>query len=111
MSIRFEKVDHEYSPKTPFAFLALQDIDLEFTEGKITAVIGATGSGKTTLIDLIPRFYDASAGEVLVDGKNVRDYTPPAAARPRWSSILTAYCCRPKAASPSASIRSGPVRS
>ena len=38
------------------------------------AIIGATGSGKTTLISLIPRFYDATAGEVLVDGVNVRDY-------------------------------------
>ena len=43
--------------------------------GETLAVIGATGSGKTTLVSLIPRFYDATEGEVLVDGVNVRDYT------------------------------------
>jgi ATP-binding cassette subfamily B protein len=53
----------------------LENIDLTVRQGETLAVNGATGSGKTTLIDLIPRFYDATAGEVLVDGKNVRDYT------------------------------------
>ncbi|MCR5067324.1 MAG: energy-coupling factor transporter ATPase [Erysipelotrichaceae bacterium] len=82
MSIRFEKVDHEYSPKTPFAFLALQDIDLEFTEGKITAVIGATGSGKTTLVQhlnglLLPSKGSVTVGEHTIKAseklKNVKD--------------------------------------
>lgn len=53
----------------------LDSIDLTVRQGETLAVIGATGSGKSTLIDLIPRFYDATAGEVLVDGKNVKDYT------------------------------------
>ena len=53
----------------------LDNIDLTVRQGETLAVIGATGSGKSTLIDLIPRFYDATAGEVLVDGKNVKDYT------------------------------------
>ena len=53
----------------------LDNIDLTVRQGETLAIIGATGSGKSTLIDLIPRFYDATAGEVLVDGKNVRDYT------------------------------------
>ncbi|MBQ6019498.1 MAG: ABC transporter ATP-binding protein [Clostridia bacterium] len=53
----------------------LENIDLTVRQGETLAVIGATGCGKSTLIDLIPRFYDATAGEVLVDGKNVRDYT------------------------------------
>ncbi len=53
----------------------LEHIDLTVRPGETLAIIGATGSGKSTLIDLIPRFYDATAGEVLVDGKNVRDYT------------------------------------
>lgn len=53
----------------------LTNIDFKLNKGEILAIIGATGSGKTTLISLIPRFYDATEGEVLVDGVNVRDYT------------------------------------
>ena len=52
----------------------LQNISFKVNKGETMAIIGATGSGKTTLISLIPRFYDATAGEVLVDGVNVRDY-------------------------------------
>ncbi len=52
----------------------LQNINFKVNKGETMAIIGATGSGKTTLISLIPRFYDATAGEVLVDGVNVRDY-------------------------------------
>ena len=46
--------------------------------GRRVAVIGSTGSGKTTLINLVPRFFDATSGEVLVDGRNVREYTEEA---------------------------------
>ena len=53
----------------------LQDISFRATRGETVAIIGSTGSGKSTLIDLIPRFYDASTGEVLVDGINVKEYT------------------------------------
>lgn len=53
----------------------LIDIDFKVNKGETLAIIGATGSGKTTLISLIPRFYDATTGEVLVDGVNVKDYT------------------------------------
>lgn len=53
----------------------LSDISFRVNRGETLAVIGATGSGKTTLVSLIPRFYDATEGEVLVDGVNVRDYT------------------------------------
>lgn len=53
----------------------LTGIDFKVNKGETLAIIGATGSGKTTLISLIPRFYDAARGEVLVDGVNVRDYT------------------------------------
>lgn len=52
----------------------LSDISFKANKGETVAFIGSTGSGKTTLVNLIPRFYDASAGEVLVDGVNVRDY-------------------------------------
>ena len=53
----------------------LIDINFRVNKGETLAIIGATGSGKTTLISLIPRFYDATRGEVLVDGVNVKDYT------------------------------------
>ena len=52
----------------------LSDISFKANKGETVAFIGSTGSGKTTLVNLIPRFYDASKGEVLVDGVNVRDY-------------------------------------
>ena len=53
----------------------LNHISFKLGRGKTLAIIGATGSGKSTLISLIPRFYDATEGEVLVDGVNVRDYS------------------------------------
>lgn len=53
----------------------LTNISFKVNRGETLAVIGATGSGKTTLVSLIPRFYDATQGEVLVDGVNVKDYT------------------------------------
>lgn len=52
----------------------LSNISFEINKGQTLAIIGATGSGKTTLISLIPRFYDATEGEVLVDGVNVKNY-------------------------------------
>jgi len=56
----------------------LNDISFTANQGETVAFIGSTGSGKSTLINLIPRFYDATDGEVLVDGINVRDYTQEA---------------------------------
>ena len=54
---------------------AIRNISFHAKKGQTVAFIGATGSGKSTLVNLIPRFYDATQGEVLVDGRNVRDYT------------------------------------
>jgi ATP-binding cassette, subfamily B, bacterial len=67
--VRFEGVDFEYLDGRP----VLQGIDLEVAGGKTIALIGHTGSGKTTLTSLIPRFYDVTAGRVTVDGVDVRD--------------------------------------
>jgi len=53
----------------------LKKISFSVRKGETVAFIGATGSGKSTLIDLVPRFYDATEGEVLVDGRNVKEYT------------------------------------
>lgn len=52
----------------------LSDISFECKPGQVTAIIGGTGSGKSTLIKLIPRFYDVTEGQVLIDGVDVRDY-------------------------------------
>lgn len=53
---------------------ALKNVSLKFDRGQTIGIIGGTGSGKTTLVDLIARFYDATEGAVYVDGENVRDY-------------------------------------
>ncbi len=67
--IRFEHLSFEYAPGRP----VLEDVDLELEPGRTVALIGHTGSGKTTLASLIPRFYDATTGRVTVDGADVRD--------------------------------------
>jgi ABC-type multidrug transport system fused ATPase/permease subunit len=67
--VRFEHVSFEYASGRP----VLKDIDLELEPGRNVALIGHTGSGKTTLVSLVPRFYDVTAGRVLVDGVDVRD--------------------------------------
>jgi ABC-type multidrug transport system fused ATPase/permease subunit len=67
--VRFEHADFGYEPGR----LVLEDIDLDIAPGATVALIGRTGSGKTTLATLVPRFYDATAGRVLVDGVDVRD--------------------------------------
>ena len=68
-NVRFEHVDFEYAPGRP----VLKDIDLELEPGRTVALIGHTGSGKTTLASLVPRFYDITGGRVTVDGSDVRD--------------------------------------
>ena len=70
-SVEFRDVSFRY----PHAAAdELSHISFRVEHGQTLAIIGATGSGKTTLVSLIPRFYDATQGEVLVDGVNVRDY-------------------------------------
>jgi ATP-binding cassette subfamily B protein len=68
-AIRFERLSFAYAADRP----VLHEIDLELAPGKTVALIGHTGSGKTTLAALVPRFYDATEGRVLVDGVDVRD--------------------------------------
>ena len=51
----------------------LTDINFTAEPGKTTAIIGSTGSGKSTIVNLIPRFYDVTGGELLIDGVNIKD--------------------------------------
>jgi ABC-type multidrug transport system fused ATPase/permease subunit len=69
--IRFEGVRFEYLEGRP----VLDGVDLDVPAGRTIALIGRTGSGKTTLTSLVPRFYDVTAGRVAVDGADVRDVT------------------------------------
>ena len=70
-TIEFKNVSFKYPGAKNYV---LEDISFTASKGETVAFIGATGSGKSTLINLIPRFYDATEGEVLVNGINVRDY-------------------------------------
>lgn len=70
-SVEFKKVDFSY-PDAPEK--VLDDISFKAEAGQTTAFIGSTGSGKSTLINLVPRFYEATSGEILIDGINIRDY-------------------------------------
>ena len=71
--IEFKNVTYRYYKNSSEPVLS--NIDLKIEAGSTVGIIGSTGCGKTTLVSLIPRLYDTDEGEVLVDGKNVKDYT------------------------------------
>ncbi len=68
-SIEFKNVSFSYND-TP----VLQNIDLTVQKGKTIALVGSSGAGKSTMVDLIPRFHDVTGGEILIDGVNIRSY-------------------------------------
>lgn len=70
-TVEFKNVSFKYPDADEYL---LKDISFKVEKGNTVAFIGSTGSGKSTLINLVPRFYDATDGEVLVDGVNVKDY-------------------------------------
>jgi ABC-type multidrug transport system fused ATPase/permease subunit len=75
--IHFEGVDFGYDPERP----VLEEIDLEIEPGQNVALIGHTGSGKTTLTALVPRFYDVTSGRLEIDGVDVKDIKLPSLRR------------------------------
>ena len=71
-TIEFKNVSFKYPGSSSYS---LQNISFKANKGDVIAIVGATGSGKSTLVNLITRFYDVSEGEILVDNINVKDYT------------------------------------
>ncbi|MBW5446028.1 ATP-binding cassette domain-containing protein [Cohnella sp. CFH 77786] len=69
--VRFERVDFGYRPDVPI----LRDISFEAPAGSSTALVGPTGAGKTTIVNLLTRFYDVTGGSIRIDGRDIRDYT------------------------------------
>jgi subfamily B ATP-binding cassette protein MsbA len=69
--IEYRKVSFSYNGEAP----VLQDIDLDVRRGQVVAVVGPSGAGKTTLVDLLPRFYEPRGGAILVDGVPITQFT------------------------------------
>jgi subfamily B ATP-binding cassette protein MsbA len=69
--ITFEHVAFSYSPEAP----VLKGVSFSIVPGQFVGVVGATGSGKSTIVSLVPRFYDPTAGRILIDGSDSREYT------------------------------------
>src|SRR5262249_44382478 len=69
--IAFEHVSFGYDSAVP----VIRDVSLTIAPGQFVGVVGATGSGKSTIVSLIPRFYDPASGRIVIDGRDVRDYT------------------------------------
>ncbi|MGE3535980.1 MAG: ABC transporter ATP-binding protein [Candidatus Tectimicrobiota bacterium] len=69
--VRFENVSFAYTPASP----ALRQVTLEAAPGQMTAILGAPGSGKSTIVHLIPRFYDVTGGRITIDGQDIREFT------------------------------------
>jgi len=69
--IVFDRVDFDYSNGVPL----LEHVDLRIQKGEVVAIVGSSGAGKTTLANLIPRFFDVKKGRILIDGHDLRDVT------------------------------------
>jgi subfamily B ATP-binding cassette protein MsbA len=74
-SVRFERVGFAYANEGEQCHEVLHDINLEVGQGEVLAVVGSSGAGKSSLVHLIPRFFDVTGGRVLIDGNDVRDVT------------------------------------
>ena len=73
MSLEVKHLTHTYSAGSAFQATAVHDVSLMIEDGEFVCIVGHTGSGKSTLINLIPRFFDVTEGAVYVDGRDVRE--------------------------------------
>lgn len=73
MSIKIENLNHIYMPKTPFEKIALNNINCEIEDGEFVALIGHTGSGKSTFIQHLNGLLSPTSGNIIVDGVNIAD--------------------------------------
>ncbi len=69
--VRFEDVSFSYDDRIP----ALSGVNIDAPPEQVTAILGAPGSGKSTIVNLLPRFYDVNAGRITIDGQDIRDFT------------------------------------
>jgi ABC-type multidrug transport system fused ATPase/permease subunit len=69
--VRFDHVDFSYNDR----LAALKDVTIDAAPGQMTAILGAPGSGKSTIVNLLPRFYDVTAGAICIDGQDIRQVT------------------------------------
>ena len=69
--VRFDDVSFSYDPQTP----ALKHVTVEVAPGQMIALLGAPGSGKSSIVNLLPRFYDVTEGRIIIDGDDIRDFT------------------------------------
>jgi subfamily B ATP-binding cassette protein MsbA len=74
-TVQFEQIGFAYGSDAEEARGVLHDINLEVHRGEVLAIVGSSGAGKSTLVHLIPRFFDITAGRLLIDGHDVRDVT------------------------------------
>ena len=70
-SVQFENLSFSYDARLP----ALKNVNITAEPGQVTAILGAPGSGKSTIINLLPRFYDATEGQITIDGRDIREFT------------------------------------
>jgi len=70
-AVEFQNVSFSYFNR----YTVLRDVSFSVAPGQVVALLGATGSGKSTIVNLIPRFYDATSGQILIDGKDTRSLT------------------------------------
>lgn len=82
-ALSFKHVSFAYGGSKEYS---LEDIDFSIKKGDTLGIIGGTGSGKSTLVNLLPRFYDVQKGEVMIDGKNVKDF-PLSALRSKFGMV------------------------